>query len=158
MSSLPPKICPCQPNTAEARRYVDCCQPIHADITLAERPEQLMRARYSAFCLSLSDFLIDSWDAAHCPSRADLEGAGPQWLALEILDSGQDADTGMVRFHATFFEQGKFQRLQELSRFHHDGHHWRYVDGDAEWQTLTPGRNNLCPCGSGKKIKRCCTA
>lgn len=24
------------------------------------------------------------------------------------------------------------------------------------WQTRTPGRNDPCPCGSGKKFKKCC--
>ncbi|WP_345917418.1 YchJ family protein [Cobetia crustatorum] len=156
MSSVPPKICPCQPAISSAWRYDDCCQPIHADICCADSPERLMRARFSAFCLGLTDFLIDSWDTTSCPSRASLEALGPRWLALEVIESEQCGNDGMVRFQATFFEQGNFQQLQELSRFRHDGHHWRYIDGDATWLTLNVGRNDACPCQSGKKMKRCC--
>mgnify|MGYP000176840788 CR=1 FL=1 len=144
--------CPCQ----SGLDYRQCCQPLHEGKP-APSPQALMRSRFCAFALNNTAYLTSSWHHSQRPATLTLD-SDEQWLALEILDSGQDADTGMVRFHATFFEQGKFQRLQELSRFHHDGHHWRYVDGDAEWQTLTPGRNSLCPCGSGKKIKRCCTA
>lgn len=159
MLSEHPEICPCQSTThvpEGARRYAECCQPIHDDIALALSPETLMRARYSAFCLGLTAFLVDSWEEATCPPRANLSAPGPAWIALEILESEQHADTGMVRFHATFFEQTSFQQLKERSRFRHDGHHWRYIDGEADWLTLDIGRNSLCPCHSGKKAKRCC--
>lgn len=33
---------------------------------------------------------------------------------------------------------------------------WLYLDGDADWQALQPTRNQICPCGSGLKFKRCC--
>lgn len=156
MSSSLSKTCPCQFATPHACRYRDCCQPVHDDIASAATPETLMRARFSAFCLGLTDFLIASWDSTTCPARESLAAPGPHWVALEVIESEHDVDTGMVRFHATFFEQGNFQQLQELSRFRHDGHHWRYIDGEARWLALDIGRNSPCPCRSGKKAKRCC--
>ena len=46
---------------------------------------------------------------------------------------------------------------------HHDGHHHHHHHGHAPGVTLTRqgpkiGRNDACPCGSGKKYKKCCLA
>lgn len=46
------------------------------------------------------------------------------------------------------------------SNFEENDHHHHHHDGDccAEMPTVSNkvGRNDLCPCGSGKKYKKCC--
>jgi Cd2+/Zn2+-exporting ATPase len=43
---------------------------------------------------------------------------------------------------------------------HHDGHHHHHHRTIAPYVRATPkvGRNDPCPCGSGKKHKKCCLA
>ena len=45
--------------------------------------------------------------------------------------------------------------VHENSRFVKEQGQWFYVDGDLKSQAKV-GRNDPCPCGSGKKYKRCC--
>jgi SEC-C motif-containing protein len=49
--------------------------------------------------------------------------------------------------------------LHELSSFRQDDGRWYYVDGITPTQKpKKTGRNDACPCGSGKKFKKCCDA
>ncbi|MDM3869887.1 YchJ family protein [Porticoccus sp. W117] len=142
--------CPCR----SSLNYQDCCQPLHLGAT-ADSAEALMRSRYSAFSLELVDYLI----ASHHPSKHspnDRQGLqqsmqNTRWLNLQILDSEPD---DRVEFIATYEENGKLGQLHERSNFVHENGHWYYLDGD-----LLPApkisRNDSCPCGSGKKFKKC---
>ena len=116
-----------------------------------------MRARYSAFALGQIDFLLATGPSE---SREDLAAqvASTRWLRLEItgVDAGTALDlVGTVSFEATFAQGGKLARLVERSRFVREAGRWRYVDGDARVLAIAAGRNDLCPCGSGKKLKHC---
>ena len=56
---------------------------------------------------------------------------------------------------------GKEQTHHELSTFKKEGNEWFFVDGALRNNTIqrsSPkvGRNDPCPCGSGKKAKKCC--
>ncbi|WP_411751462.1 SEC-C metal-binding domain-containing protein, partial [Serratia sp. (in: enterobacteria)] len=42
--------------------------------------------------------------------------------------------------------------MHERSRFLRLEQRWYYIDGTKP----QPGRNAICPCGSGKKYKKCC--
>lgn len=116
-----------------------------------------MRSRYSAFVLMLADYLLATWHSSTRPPTLNLDADETEWRGLQILDTrqGQPGDNhGEVEFVA-HFEGGQ---LHERSRFVHEGGRWFYVDGDilppaAEHKV---GRNAPCPCGSGKKYKRCC--
>ena len=44
------------------RAYAQCCKPIHSRERIAATPEELVRARYSAFANRLPDFLIATTD------------------------------------------------------------------------------------------------
>ena len=90
-----------------------------------------------------------------------------EWLGLEIVatEAGETGDElGWVEFVAHFKERGEFKRHQERSRFQRHAGRWYYVDGEVpKPQTqrhAAPrvGRNDPCPCGSGKKFKKCCGA
>ena len=63
---------------------------------------------------------------------------------------------GTVHFRALYRAGGGWGYLEENSRFVRDDERWYYVSGDTREGTLKPGRNESCPCGSGRKYKACC--
>lgn len=115
-----------------------------------------MRSRYSAFALGLNDYLLTSWHSSTRPP--EIEPTPTQWKRLEVFGSGQEGDTGWVHFRATFLEQGQWGTLEERSTFSQEDGHWRYVTGTPRVEQLRPERNEPCPCGSGRKFKKCCLA
>lgn len=61
-----------------------------------------------------------------------------------------------VQFTVSFVMNDRLQQLHERSRFVRTTNGWFYLDGVPRWQTLAViGRNDTCPCGSGKKRKKC---
>lgn len=158
-------ICPC----GSGRQFAECCEPILQGTCAAETPEQLMRARYSAYATAHVDFLHDS---LHPDARSDFDpegtrnwAAGSEWRNLEIVSAGigsPDADSGTVEFIATFAQQGSELKHHEVSRFKKHNGRWHLVDGKTigpkpvTRETPKVGRNEPCPCGSAKKYKKCC--
>lgn len=152
--------CPCQSGLS----FEDCCGPI-----LAGRPAPtaltLMRSRYTAYTRGDVAYLARTLAPEH---RAGFDMADvsagmreTQWLGLEILDTvdgGATDSNGIVEFAARFRAQGRLQMLQERSRFRREAdQNWVYVDGETALRPAKkPGRNDPCPCGSGKKFKQCC--
>lgn len=150
--------CPC----GLPHDYSNCCQPIHQDPKNAQRPEQLMRARYSAHVMKLIDFIVETYhSSAHAEEHRDgiIDTANLNWLKLTVLDAPlPDNNEGFVEFEAQYKENGRVERLHERSRFVFENEQWFYIDGEyPESNThIKVGRNDPCPCGSGKKAKKCC--
>tara|TARA_Y100000782_G_scaffold90970_1_gene99491 strand:+ start:133 stop:582 length:450 start_codon:yes stop_codon:yes gene_type:complete len=142
--------CPC----GSGLDYAQCCRPLHHGAP-ASSPEALMRSRYSAFVRDDADYVRASWHPDTRPVELTLE-AGEQWLGLEIVDAKQDGDSGQVHFGATHRDGDGFAVLEERSRFVRENGHWFYLDGQHTVTPLKPGRNDPCPCGSGRKFKKCC--
>jgi len=146
-------ICPCQLQTSNPAQYAQCCEPLHKG-QAAKNPEQLMRSRFSAFVLGLSEYVNKSWLASTRPQNLSVE-PDDQWLKLEIIKSTDS----QVHFKAYFKDpdspQG-FSVLEELSDFIKEGEHWFYVSGDTQIQPIILNRNDTCLCGSEKKYKKCC--
>jgi SEC-C motif-containing protein len=144
-----------------------------------------MRSRYAAFSLGEVDYLIKTWhpDKRGGLDRRSLaaEPNALRWDGLEILDVVAGAlgdDTGIVEFEASYTTPTSSGVLHERSRFVRVDGAWCYVDGatSEREQPKGPhkgpegpeplrgplpvpraqGRNELCACGSGKKVKRCC--
>jgi len=116
-----------------------------------------MRSRYTAYLLGRYDYLRRSWHPDTRPEPGALGGTQPTWISLEIVDTeagNPDDDEGMVDFIASYRSGGKGKQLHEQSRFVRVDSEWRYLDGRCEVRDI--GRNDLCPCGSGRKFKRCC--
>lgn len=116
-----------------------------------------MRSRYVAYGLKLSHYLKDTWHPSTSPADLDLAGDGSLWLRLDIVakEQGTEADDqGWVEFVAHY--QGG--QLHERSRFVKETGRWFYIDGEIlpPLPAQKPGRNDPCPCGSGKKYKKCC--
>ena len=61
-----------------------------------------------------------------------------------------------MHFRATHRDGDGFAVLEERSRFVRENGHWFYLDGEHTVTPLKPGRNDPCPCGSGRKFKKCC--
>ena len=151
--------------------FDQCCGAILSGARKAGSAEALMRARYAAFVTHQVDFLHQSLHPQH---RQDHDVAATkrwaesaQWMGLQVVDSqsveGSDEEA-TVEFIATYKEDGIVKPHHELSRFSkHDGE-WYYVDGrlvipkTATRSQPKVGRNDPCPCGSGKKYKKCCGA
>jgi len=150
VAEVTPDFCPCGKGPA----YSACCQPYHQGKP-APTPEALMRSRYSAFVLGLEDYLNATWHTSTRPRELELADS-PQWASLQILSSDEQRDDGAVHFRAVYRAGGSWGYLEEKSRFLREDGRWYYVNGDTSEGTLKPGRNDPCPCGSGRKYKACC--
>jgi SEC-C motif-containing protein len=159
------EICPC----GSEKNYADCCEPLIKGDKAAQTPEELMRSRYSAYVNAEVEYIINS---SH-PSKRDSHdektirnwSENSQWLNLEIIDSqggGPDDDEGQVEFKAFYRKKGERQVHHELAIFKKDDDQWFFYDAQTPEQEqvvrsgLKVGRNDPCPCGSGKKFKKCC--
>ena len=114
-----------------------------------------MRSRYSAFVLDLTDYLRATWHVDTRPATLTLEQS-PDWVGLQILSSGEQGNRGQVHFRAVYRMPDGFGYLEEASDFVREEGRWYYLRGDTWEGRLDPGRNDRCPCGSGKKFKACC--
>lgn len=187
-------LCPCGSDTP----YSQCCEPIIKGSLLAQTPEALMRARYSAFTQGEIEF-VEKTNRGKAQKAFDAEAARQwsaeaTWHGLHILATSpidEKSDLGYVEFVADCEEQGQRYHAHERSRFEKIEGQWFYTDGRSLNQTpenqtqnnqtsehhhhhdgsccdhdhhpkTMPaksnkiGRNELCPCGSGKKYKKCC--
>jgi SEC-C motif-containing protein len=158
-------LCPCN----SGREYEACCGPVISGETPAASAEALMRSRYTAFALKKLDHLEQS---LHPDQRSDHDPAATkqwadksEWVNLEIVDTtggGTDDEEGTVEFIATFRQKGATHSHHEIGEFQRHKGRWYYTNG----RMVTPGthrnegpkigRNDPCPCGSGKKYKKCC--
>ena len=115
-----------------------------------------MRSRYCAYVLKNTEYLLASWHPNTRPAHLDLDKeTSPNWQSLSVFitEKGQtEDDQGIVAFVATYLEGKKLEYLCEKSRFEKLDNRWYYLDGEL----LTLSKNGPCPCGSGKKFKRCC--
>jgi SEC-C motif-containing protein len=164
----PTAPCPCRRLEAQPLAYAECCAPLHAGQP-APSAERLMRSRYSAFAAQNMDYLRDSLAPE---ARQDFEpkstlhwAASSQWTGLEVLatEGGQAGDeTGLVEFVAHFVIEGEAKAHRERSSFRKNpetGGWWFVDEVKTKKEPIVlgkqPGRNDPCPCGSGKKYKKC---
>ena len=157
--------CPCK----SGKTLGECCGPIIAGTAKAETAEALMRARYSSYVTGDVEFLSTSATEAgrsefdEKSSRAWSRAA--EWHGLEILktEGGGPGDTkGVVEFRALYTANGEFCNHHEVAQFEKEADGWKFADGQLVGETPIVregpkvGRNDLCPCGSGRKYKKCC--
>jgi len=157
------ETCPCD----SGEPYADCCKSIITGKRSAETAEQLMRARYTAHAKVEVDFLFNS---THPDHRQGYDHAGTRrwaekadWLDLEIISvsgGGAKDTTGEVEFIARFRDKGGIRSHHERGRFKHEKKSWYFTEGEMvkpkPLSVAKTGRNDPCPCGSGKKYKKCC--
>jgi len=146
--------CPC----GSGQPYEACCAPLHEGVRSAGSALELMKSRYSAYALGNGRYLVDT-AVPENRYEADVgliaeHAAHTQWLGLEIVAAEESGDAGTVAFKAFYKEHGTLRVLHEKSRFVRSGGVWLYADG-VLYETKI-GRNDPCPCGSGRKYKKCC--
>ncbi len=124
-----------------------------------------MRSRYSAYATGKVDYIAET----HNPATRDTmdEEAARQWSkqaaweGLEVHDTSTDGDQGKVEFTAHYSVKGQKLTHHELAFFKKIGGRWLYHDGEMiksppiKRDPNKVGRNDPCPCGSGKKYKKC---
>lgn len=145
-------LCPC----GSGFLYHQCCCLYHHGQS-APTAEKLMRSRYSAYVLGLTEYILGSWHPDFRPKLHDMGGTACHWIHLDILNHslGQPDDKhGEVTFAAFYVDGGKGNMLKETSRFAQQSGRWLYLDGHCTVVAIS--QNALCPCGSTKKFKRCC--
>jgi len=157
------KLCPCNSNLP----YADCCGLLHTGGKIAPTAESLMRSRYTAYVVKDVDYLLRTWHPSTRPSGIDADTI-PDWHTLQIIhtEKGMESDGhGIVEFRAMASSNKQILSLHEISRFVKEDGQWFYVDGDivddsppGQVRSQKIGRNAPCPCGSGKKAKKCCGA
>ena len=161
--------CPC----GSGKSYGACCAPCPEDGVWPEAPEALMRARYTAYALGRYEFLVESTlPEARTPDLTAeklRESAGEaQFIRLEVAGAGpsqrfEGRDCETVDYWAFYRYGESTMQLGERAGFARgeDGRLY-YAGGEelrrAPFQRQAPkvGRNDPCPCGSGKKYKKCC--
>lgn len=120
-----------------------------------------MRSRYSAYVRGLGAYLVETCTAVAAPDEAESLskwGRSVGWAGLQVgatEKGGIGDDDGEVSFVASFVEAGELVRLSERSRFVRIDGRWKYVRGEATTTRERLGRNDRCPCGSGRKLKQC---
>ncbi len=143
-------FCPC----GSSKQYSECCEPLHKGVQKAQTSEQLMRSRYSAFALGEAAYLLKTSMSKHHAAdeleQLEAQMTQVEWLKLEVLDAYDD----IVEFKAYFRDEAGIHLLHEKSRFVFDDAQWYYDEGTLFNTKIE--RNAACPCGSGKKYKKCC--
>lgn len=157
-------LCPCGLENS----FENCCEPYIDGKKDAPTAEALMRSRYSAFVVGEIDYIMSTHhpDTVNEVSRDELEAWSEHsdWESLSVLatQNGTEKDsTGIVEFVALYEVDDKAQKHHEQSEFEKIDGKWFFKDGkmvDTTFKRATAkvGRNDPCPCNSGKKYKKCC--
>jgi SEC-C motif-containing protein len=157
------KACPC----GSGRPYEECCGPYISGASLPPSAEALMRSRYSAYVTHAIDYIVNTCvrkdkDSIDLKQTRDWSEKSV-WLSLTIVsvEKGGPGDTeGTVEFKAVYERDGLRDIHHERGRFLKQEGRWLYDEGDIIPKTIVRsapkiGRNDPCPCGSGKKYKHC---
>ncbi len=127
--TAPALTCPC----GSALAHTQCCGRYHTGPLHLQAPDApaLMRSRYSAFVLGLTDYLLATWHPSTRPTPLEADAPDLKWLGLDVRrHAQQDADHATVEFVARSKLGGRARRLHEVSRFVREEGRWFYVDGD----------------------------
>ena len=111
-------------------------------------PKELMISRYKAFVEHDWDYLVQT--SLHQTLEELKHPTTIEWLKLDVLAAYKN----FVEFKAYYRESGNIILLHEKSTFTQVDGVWKYDDGVIFNSKIE--RNETCPCGSGKKFKKCC--
>jgi SEC-C motif-containing protein len=161
--------CPC----CSGAKFSVCCEQIVAGTKFATTPLELMRSRYTAHAVKNMAHIIRTMRGKPL-KMFDEEKTKDEWFELcdwkklEIIDApaiANDDTNGIVEFKAYYVLEGVEHVLHERSKFQKVQGKWYYILG-LNKEAHKPrnkintvqavGRNDLCPCGSNKKYKKCC--
>lgn len=153
--------CPC----SSGRTFGECCLPVLEGRRVPANAEELMRSRFTAHALRDYRHLhLTDWETAKQPFEDGAEEPqAPEWtrLVVHAHELGAKPETAFVDFSAYYKVGDGEDALHEKSEFVLREGRWYYTravrTGPAPIKAAPKvGRNDPCPCGSGKKFKQCC--
>ena len=153
--------CPC----GTGRTLAQCCGPLLAQERPAENAEQLMRSRFTAHVArDFAHLHRTHLESSREPYVPDPQAGGTDWtrLVIHAHETGTRPDAAFVDFTAYYQEGDAEKALHEKAEFQRIEGTWFYIrpvrEGPAPIKSTQAkvGRNDPCPCGSGKKYKQCC--
>jgi SEC-C motif-containing protein len=156
--------CPC----ASGKNFNECCEPFILGHAKPRTAVELMRSRYSAYATSTVDYLYETsgprvqkeFDAANTKNWSQ----SAVWTGLEVVKEshgGVHDTSGVVEFIAHYTVKDKPYDHHEIAAFEKQDGKWVFIDGrilgadPVRRDAPKIGRNDPCPCGSGKKYKHC---
>ncbi len=117
------QTCPCD----SKKDFSKCCSPLIEEKEEASSPEQLMRARYSAFATKNMNYI---YETTHPQARFEFDRkANQEWadqaefLKLEVLNSSDEGNKGIVEFKA------HFKMKDSEPAIHHEVAYFRKQEG-----------------------------
>jgi SEC-C motif-containing protein len=123
-----------------------------------------MRSRYTAHVVGDTGYL----DRTYLPTARGTDKVGHtlvkrKWVKLEINRHNAQVKPGVsqVDFSAHYTEEGVAGIMHENSEFEEIDGNWIFTRTLRQGpppvvNAPKVGRNDPCPCGSGKKYKKCC--
>jgi len=140
----------------EKLNYEEHCEKYIKGEEIPKTPLELMKSRYTAFATNNYQYIFDTYH----PEKRDFtvdelkSGDGSNWIGLEIVDF--DNEKGIVTFIAKYKGTDEIMLHKERSRFVFENGRWYYYEmlPFPKVEKIKP--NEPCPCGSGKKYKKCC--
>jgi len=149
------------------KNYNECCARFIEGGNDATSAEELLRSRYVAHALKKVDYIIDTVHASNTEDkdRATLVDWLDKsfWHGLNIIEIDRKRDDlTFIEFTAESTYMGKKDIHRELSEFRKEDGKWFFYTGKTPNvkqvvnKNKSVGANDPCPCGSGKKFKKCC--
>lgn len=133
----PESLCLC----GSGQSYKACCQPYHMGLLLPENALKLMRSRYVAYALQISDYIIATTHPEN-PSYQDnliawkrsiLEfSQSNRFERLEIVDFKEEGRYAEVTFIAHLFQNKRDNSFREKSDFEKVKGRWLYKLGHIQ--------------------------
>ena len=149
--------CPCCSN----KNFSGCCESYLQAKKSPRTAEALMRSRYTAFTQADADYIGRTMTGTAAvgfeAEKTKAFASSVKWLGLTIVTKkkgNENDDVAWVKFIARYKVNSATSFIYENSEFKKIDDKWFYTSGER----IQPGRNELCPCQSGKKYKRCCGA
>ncbi len=131
------------------KSFESCCQRFLDKKEISSDAQELMRSRYSAYVSKNAEYL----NATSTDNVAEVRFTALDslvWLNLKIESFTENE----VIFRAYYKDAGKVHVLREHSFFIKELGRLKYDAGEMLEAKIE--RNETCPCGSGKKYKKCC--
>lgn len=132
--------------------YSDCCEVYHQGV-IPPTAEKTLRARYTAYAMGLSDFIIETSHPKSSEyleymeeSQATIKSGAKRWakeitrmsndyqyLGFELVSQEEVGTTSNVTFRVLFREaDGSLMAVEEKSTFRNENGRWLYFDGETE--------------------------